>query len=515
MKKASRTHNTKLNLTTSIINKFALMLAAFVARTAFIRILGAEYTGINSLYSNILGILNVADLGLSSAMTFELYQALASNDHSKICSLVNSFKKIYFVIIAVILTIGAILIPFLPYIVNKSSIPNDRLVLYFILYLFDSVSSYFVVYRTIVITADQKSYINNIVTTVVRSVMYVMQIVYLYFTKNFFGYLIIQVAFSFLTNIILDVIAKKMYPYLTDKSLINPSLVDNRRVFKNSKATFIIRISGTILDQTDSIIISMMFGTIFVGYYSNYAMLIAYLNGLVWMVVSSVQASLGNYVTEKSTYQFYKMYENIDYVLSLVVTLFFVCFLCVIQDFITVWIGKDYVMPNLLVISILFSFYIQNIIQTNWLFLSTLGLFRQVQYSYLSSAIVNVFLSIVLGKLIGIPGIIFATGISRLVTIFWYESKEIFKSFHKEYKQYIFIQIRHAVTTIVISFFAFFLCLFVKSHNIFTIIIKLFISGTVALVIEFFIYHKTDAWSWMISRLLPSKKEIFERHGRG
>ena len=153
-KKASRTENVAKNLTMGVVSKAFLLMATFVAKTLFIRILGAEYTGINSLYSNILGLLNLAELGFESVLTFELYKPLRDNDTEMVAALVALFKKIYTAIIIVVLSFGLLLVPFLKYIV-KSDLNQQELLIYYLLYLMDSVASYFVAYRAMVIEADQ------------------------------------------------------------------------------------------------------------------------------------------------------------------------------------------------------------------------------------------------------------------------------------------------------------------------------------------------------------------------
>ena len=196
----SRTENVTKNLAFGVISKVFLLGATFLVRTLFIRILGAEYTGVSSLYSNILSLLNLAELGFGSVLTYELYKPLKNNDEETVAALVLLIKKIYTAIIAVILSVGLLLIPFLKYIV-KSDLNQQDLLIYYVLYLADSVASYFVAYRTMVIEADQKRYVINLAEIITKFVMYICQSVYLVVTKDFLGYLVIQVVFTVIKNI--------------------------------------------------------------------------------------------------------------------------------------------------------------------------------------------------------------------------------------------------------------------------------------------------------------------------
>ena len=266
------------NVATGLVNKISMMVLAFATRTIFIRLLGAEYTGISSLYTNILSVLSLAEMGMGNVLMFYLYGALKDNDEERIKGLVDEFRKIYLTIILIVLAVGIAIIPFLRYIVH-SSLDSKELVGYYMLYLINSVSSYFVVYRTMVLSADQKNYISNIVNTVSTILMYIFQIVYLLLIGDFWGYLAIQVLHTIGANLVLNQISLKHYPYLRGKSgktKNDKRKVNQRELFKNIKATFLFKISDTILDQTDSIIISVMFGTVVVGYYSNYYMPVSY-----------------------------------------------------------------------------------------------------------------------------------------------------------------------------------------------------------------------------------------------
>ena len=142
-----RTKKAAKNVATGLFNKAALMLLAFVTKTVFIRLLGAEYNGVSSLYTNILSVLALAELGVGNVLMFYLYSALDTGDEEQICALVYEFKKIYNAIIVCVLTIGLALVPFLQFLVN-SSLNRTELIVYYLLYLANSVASYFVVYRS-------------------------------------------------------------------------------------------------------------------------------------------------------------------------------------------------------------------------------------------------------------------------------------------------------------------------------------------------------------------------------
>lgn len=490
------------NVATGVTNKVLMMVLAFATRTLFIRLLGAEYTGISSLYTNILSVLSLAEMGMGNVLMFYLYGALKDRDEDRICSLVNEFKKIYTAIIIIVLSIGVLLIPFLRYIVH-SSLDSKELIGYYLLYLVNSVASYFVVYRTIVLSADQKSYLSNIVNTIATIAMYVFQIVYLLIFRDFWGYLIIQVLCTIGSNLVLNGISLKHYPYLRLKKRINNTgeVIYKRELFGNIKATFLFKIADTVLDQTDSIIISIMFGTVVVGYYSNYFMLISYIVAIAGIIANGLVASFGNLQTEGNMERSYEMFRVALTAFSIFGTICTTCYACIVQDFVPVWVGSQYLMPYGLVLAVLAVFYLRMATNTMWMYRSAMGLFKEVQYINLSAAGLNIVLSIILGKIIGVAGVIVATAASRILTSFWFEGKVVFERFGKPVGEYFLLQIKNFGICVLAVAVAYRLCSFVDGSPYIVILLKLLIAAITSFLITLIAYGKTSEFKTMKSKI--------------
>lgn len=476
-----------------------LLVAAFAARTAFIRIMGAEYTGISSLYSNILSLLNLADLGFSSVLTYELYQPMRNHDEEAVRALVALFRKIYLVVFLVIVVVGIVLIPFLQFIVN-SDLDTFHLYLYYILYLVDSACSYLIVHNRMVITADQKYYVINTLDVTCKFAQYVIQTVYLILTHDFVGYLVIQVTMTIIYNALVNRSAMRMYPYLHTPSTTRVSDEVTARIKVNVVATFISRISNTVLNQTDSIIISMLFGTIYVGYYANYNMIVYYLHSIIYsVIVVTIEASVGNLNAEGDSAKSYRSYRQMDLVMSFINMLFVVECVCIVQNFVHIWIGDEYVQSYLLVAALMVTFYLQQSVNLITIFSSTLGLFDQVKHSYLAMAALNIVLSIVLGYAFGVPGVVVATGLSRLITTFWREGQVVFLRLGMRPKEYYIQQLRSAVVTIVTLVIAFTLCTLLNGLNVYVqIILKSCVAVSVCVAVYYVLYHRTEEWNWAV-----------------
>lgn len=510
----NRSRKALRNVIIGLLNKIILMLLAFSTRTLFIRMLGAEYAGISSLYMNILSVLSLAELGVGNVLMFYLYSALSKGDEDEICKLVREFKKIYNVIIICVLTVGMALIPFLQFIV-KSELNSSELILYYVLYLINSVASYFVAYRTTVILADQKEYIISISSTITTAIMYIIQLIYLILFRKFLGYLIIQVGCTVVNNLLLNYVACKKYPYLKSKVTYSEKIVDKKELFKNIKATFLFKVSDMILDQTDNIIISIMFGTIFVGYYSNYFLIISYIGNIGGIITSGLTASFGNLNTEGNMEKSFKLFKVSMLLFSIIGTFCTACYACIIQDFIPLWVGRQFLMSYDIVVAIIAVFYLRMVTNTVWIYRSTFGLFNEVQYINLLAAVLNIVLSIILGKIIGISGVILATALSRLFTSFWFEGKVIFRKFNKSVWLYFKKQFKDfmlAMLIITVSFVSSFL---VKYNGIWGISLKLTICAVVTLCLELLFNGRTEEFVLLLEKVKSSiRKNNLSRSGR-
>lgn len=204
--------------------------------------------------------------------------------------------------------------------------------------------------------------------------MYILQLGFLCKYRNFLGYLIIQVACTIFNNLVQNYIAVKKYPYLKNKTIVKAHL-DKRALVGNVKATFLFKVSDTILDQTDNIIISAMIGTVAVGMYSNYYMLIVYLVNIAGIIANGMVASYGNLYVEGNTEKSHTMFKVSMLLFSLYGTVCSVCYICLIQDFIPIWVGRQYLMGNDLVYAIIVVFYLRMVTNTVWIYRSAMGLF--------------------------------------------------------------------------------------------------------------------------------------------
>ena len=422
----NRTKNSIVNICFSLGFQFVTLVLGFVNRTVFLQCLGVEYLGISGLFSDILNMLSLADLGFGTAMTFSMYKPLAEKNYKRLAGLVQLYKKIYRFIALTVLTVGIAITPFLQYLVNlPENLPLIKI--YYLLYLANTVSSYLVVYKTSILSADQKEYVLNKYRSIFSIVQTVCMTLFLWITHSYVIYLCVQVVLTYAQNFFCSHVAEKQYPYINQQEELPKGEI--QIIFKTVGSVFLYKVSSVLLNATDNTLISVLLGTTMVGFYSNYTLIINKFTNIVNTIFYSLTASLGNLIVkenEEKRYHIFLAMQSVSMVLS-TVCVSGISFL--ISDFIRLWLGRKYVLNDLVLSAIVCNLYFSISLLPIWVFREATGLYRKTKYVMLATAVINLVLSVILGKIIGLAGIIFATAIARLTTYFWYEPYLLFRNY--------------------------------------------------------------------------------------
>lgn len=416
------------NTVLGILFKILTLLFTFVNRTLFIRVLGEQYLGINGLYSNILSVLSLADLGVNSVLMFFLYEPLAHNDREKLSVLIAYFRKVYYIIAGLIFIVGACLIPFLPFLVNGSNLSNTQLVLYYVLFLVNTCCSYLAVYKSTMLIADQAAYIVNTVNFLFAIVQSLLQILALYITQNYIFYLFVTIFCTLCNNVTLTIISGKKYPFLKHVPK-NKNVGDLRgRLLRNIKNVFLYRIGATIMNSTDNILISVLIGTTVVGIYSNYILIITNLTSLLSFFSQAIMTAMGNFGVDADLKKRELVFRSSMLIYAGIASFSTGCIVSMMQDFMTFWLRDErFLLSGAFVWVLAVKLFIDIITSPNWTFRESAGLFREVRTIMLIAAIINLILSVVLAIPFGLSGIIIATSLSKIVTLFWYEPRTFYR----------------------------------------------------------------------------------------
>lgn len=502
MKQRSRTENSIINSAMSIVTQVLTVVLNFAVKTVFIKMLSDEYLGVNGLFTNIITMLSLADLGIGIAIPYSLYKPLAKKDEHKINVLMNFYKKVYTIIGIAVLLIGLSLTPFLGLIIKDIPKNVPHLSLIYILFVIHSASSYFFVYKKFLIDSDQKGYITSRIIFTFSTLLSIIQIILLVTTKNYILFLLSSIILVIIQNIYISSKANKLYPFIKNKTDEKLEKEDMEGIKKNVSSLFIYKVGTVIMNGTDNIIISKFIGLIIVGFYSNYVLIINSITTVLNQIFNAITSSIGNLVVTTNKKRSKEVYDNLNFANFWLYALFGVCIIVLINPFINIWIGKKYVMGFSIVFLLVLNFYVLGMQSVTNSFRNAYGLFWIAKYRPIIMVIINIVISVVLVQFIGIEGVLIGTLISRLLTTAWLDPYIVHKyGFEISPKSYYIDYLKYLVIFIAISIILNYFISMVAINNIFILIliaILVVISVNVILVLLFF---KTSEFNYFYDKI--------------
>ena len=509
----SRSANSLKNIYVSVIMIFINIVLGFLCQKLFVNQLGTVNLGLNGLFSNIVSFLSIADLGIGSAIVFNMYKPIAEKNKEKIKSLMNFYKKSYNIIACIIFILGFLISFFLPYIIGKNNLnvidANINVYVIFYLFLMDVVFSYLLTYKRSMLYANQKNYVINGYHTVCLIIMYVLQMILLLVLKNFYVFLIIKIICRVIENILINIRVNKEYAFLNEKNIKKLDNRTNKDIYQRIRASIFHNIGGYIVLSTDNLIISSFIGIEIVGIYSNYLLIINALNSCINQIFNSITASVGNLLVEKDYEKNKKMCNNFLWINFVIYTIVICMLYGGIQTFIEIWLGKEYLISNTVIIIVLINFYFQGMRQTMQVFAQAGGICYENRFVPLFEAILNIVFSILLVKYFGLAGVFMGTIISSFVVHFYSYPKYIYKLLLKrKAAEYIV----NFVKKLILFLILFILCiLVVKNINIYNIymelLVKLLLCGIIPSIILYLMYKESEEFYYYKKLLL----NIFNR----
>lgn len=492
-----RSKNSIINTIVAIIMNIVNIIISFCAQTIFIKQLGVEYNGINGLFLNIVSMLSIIELGIGSAIIYNLYKPIADNDKEKIKSLMKFYKKSYHLIAIIIFFIGICIIPFLNSIVGNVNI-KESIKFIFILFIIDTTFSYLLSYKRSILYANEKTYIVNIVHIIYLILMNTAQIVLLIITSNYIIYLILKILFRIMENIVITIIANKRYPYIKEKNI-----KDLDKSLKNSitikvKGLLFHKVGSFVVLGTDNIIISKFLGVTVVGLYTNYNMIINALTQVLGQIYMAITASIGNLLVENNkekSYNIFKRLNFFNYIISSFCTINF----CVLANpFVDMWLGENFTFPYYVVIILGINFYVQTMRKTINAFKEAAGIFYEDRFVPIIESIVNIIASVILVKICGLSGVFLGTIISTLVIYIYSYPKYVYiPLFNKKRIEFLKQNIYYFILLVCEGI----ICVFISKYIVITnliieIICKLIICTISIYIMNSFIFHKKEEYKY-------------------
>lgn len=485
-----------INSISNIVIYFLSMIPIFIVRKVFLSQLGDTLLSVNSLFSDIVGMLSIFELGIGTAIIFSLYKPFASNDRIKIKGYLTYYQKFYRRVGWTILGIGVIIAPFIPYFFdNNISIPNVSI--YFILYLSNTVLSYFFTYKTCLLQVAQEGYKVTLSTTISKFVISIIQIFFLYYYQNYYLYLITEIVINAIYYVAINYYINKKYDWLSQtKGFIERS--EEKKLIKNIKAMFMHKIGSLVINSTDSLVIANFVSLISVGKFKSYRMVIAAVETITWKGMNGVVASIGNLIAEEDEDNVYQVHQRLFFLNFWVVSFIVISLFNTLDQFIVLWLGKEQLLDSLTVIIILLNCYFSLMRSSVESFKEGAGVYYEDRYAPLAESIINLVSSIILVKLIGLPGVFLGTMISNLSVVFWVKPMVVYQHvFKKPVIQYFKTYFKYGLIGIIPLILTIYLTApFKSSHTISAFSLNIFINVIVINGVYLIIFWKNKEFDY-------------------
>lgn len=489
--KLNRTQNTIRNVAWGGTNKIVSILLPFIVKTVIINVLGIDYLGLSNLFASIISMLNITELGFSSAMLFSMYKPLADDDTETICALLNYYRKVYRIMGCIVLLLGLGLLPFLPYLINGSYPADINIYILYLIYLAKDVLGFFLfAYKGTILVLHQRQDIISRIRIVLVSAQYVIQIIILVILKNYYLYLIILPIITIVDNILNAYFATKIYPQYVCRGKLT---LDTKRKIKISVGGLSISgASGLICNTMDNIIISAFLGLSSVAIYGNYRYVMTAVHACMIVIIDAMRAGVGNSVASENEEKNYQNMRQIIFIYMWVTGICSVCLFTLYQSFMRLWVGNELLLPISTVILEVLHFFALCIGDIERLYCDTVGYWWKQKKKYILESVLNLGLNIILVQIWGVNGVIFASVISALIVNLSIGIPNMHKYYFKsiscksEYCAYLY----HFCTMLIASGICYWICQYIP-EGVFGILRKGIISFFVTNILFVILFSKS------------------------
>lgn len=496
--KLNKSKNLSKNVIYGLIYKIISILFPFVIRTVIINVLSSQYLGLNSLFTSILHALNLMEVGLGSALVFDMYQYVATNDTKKLSNYLAYYKKCYRIIGSVILVVGLILLPFIDELISGTYPTDINIYLLYLIYLINTVLTYWLFsYKNSIALAYQRTDIESNILIVNQTIMYVLQVVILLLFKNYYLYIILMPIFTIIKNLLVSYKIDKTYPEIREYGNITKE--EQAKNISNIKVLFGHQIAFTVINSADNIILSAMLGLNELAIYNNYYYVLNALISIMTLLFSSIQAGIGNSIILDDKEIVYKNYKRFRLFIFMLTCCFTNCLICLYQPFMKLWMGEKYLLSNLSVIIFSLGFYITQTRRVITTHKNAAGMWKQDFLKPYIWIVLDIILDLILIPKIGAIGAMIATIISALLVAIPWENYVIYKHlFNKKItEQYCFfakeflILILSAIVTIKLTSI-------LELSLILQMIYNLIMASIVSITLNVLFHIRNEEFIWLI-----------------
>ena len=425
-----------MNTSVAFVAQISAILMGFFTRVVFTRMLSEGYVGINGLFTDILNILSLSELGVGTAITYALYRPIAENDISKQQILMRMFRMFYRITAGFVLVAGMCLIPFLD-ILMKDRPDVDHLVLIYLLYLLNSVVSYLLIYKKTLIDAHQMNYITVLYHNGFLVLQDICQIIILITTRNFVLFLIVAVVCTITGNVFMSRKADALFPYLKEPCHEKLPQEERQDILKNVRAMLMHKLGNVVVNNTDNLLISSFVGVITAGIYSNYYLVIGSIRQVLDQALQGVAASVGNLGATEDSEKVSRIFDQLFFIGYWIYGFAGICLFELLNPFVELAFGKQYLFQREVVLVLCINFFVNGTRKAVLIFKESMGLFWYDRYKAIAEAVLNLGISILLVTHFGVVGVFAGTFCSTVLTSVWVEPYIIYRyRFQKPVRKY-------------------------------------------------------------------------------
>ncbi len=433
-----RTKNAIKSSLSGVLARGLGLIGPFVVRTIIIYKLGIDYAGLSSLFSSILQVLSLAELGFASAVSFSMYAPIAEGDTAKVCALLSELKKIYHFIGGIILGAGLAMMPFLRYLINGSYPADINLYILYAIYLFNTFISYYIsAYKSSLLMAVQRADIENNILTIVNVLLYVLQIVVLLVFSNYYVYIVFMPISTVVINLLRGALCDKKFPeYKAEGSI---SKAERKTIFTNIGALAGHRLSGIIVSAVGNVIVSSFLGLTLLGIYGNYYYVINALLAVITIIYSSITGIIGNGIALHDTEKNREEFHVLTFMNVWLVGWIAICLSALYQPFILLWVGQENLLPTtsmLLFVAYFYFWRFKDILST---YKDACGMWKADMWKPYAVVVVSLAISFALINVIGINAVLIGNIVGVFVVSMPWETHVFYKNYFKtgEWKYYL------------------------------------------------------------------------------
>lgn len=496
MAKIERTINATRNIIWGIIEKIVTILMPFICRTVFIKVLGSEYLGLNSLFTSILQVLSISELGIGTAIVFSMYKPIAEDDEYTLCALLNVYKRVYQIIGTIILVVGLAIIPVLPKLISGTYPSEVNIYVLYLIYLLNTVIGYYLfAYKQALFSAYQRNDLLSKRTTIINFFSNFLQIVLLLAVHNYYVYLLVLPLATIVTNLANAYLANKTYPNIKCRGDISPEM--KQSIKKRIIGLLSFKIYNVIFTSVDTIIISAFLGLTQLAIYNNYYYIQTSIIGFLTILTSSITAGIGNKMITNSIDDNYQDFKNFTFANGWISSWCSVCLLCLYQHFIRCWIGESYLFPFLTVYFIVLYFFLPRITTMTYTYREAAGLWWEDRFRPLVATVVNLAGNILLVQIIGMNGVIISTLICTVFINVPWGSYILFKNYFKRsFNEYFRQLFYYLIITNIAGFVTLWICNLLPSTGWIILFVKAFICCIIPNLIFFICYRNMKEFKY-------------------